>query len=641
MPRNLAEDFAAFHNLEKSRYKRRWKGPGGKWQYEYEDGRKGASDRAHDASDNVGEAQYRGLKGHVAAAALHQAAADAHMDAGDDDTQGKHLDKRDDHMAAASTDEHEDAYHAYARMADSTDDGSEKAKHHLMAMGHANELMGRAKDAKEKKRWAANANMRSEYADRADASNRMAPSAKKSMVDDFRAFHNLEKGGGEGSRGGHVIGHTSSGKPIYSKTHGGEGSSPTHADFMHHEESGHAAAKQGDHQAAIAHHEHAAKIAQRMHDKQGGRHGPDAAMHADRARRNREAAAKLKPKPAEKDTRTERKPGSPDLGFLNDVFYKKSETGMSSIDDLDAMTKALLDDNDLVKAKYTKRTGTKGHYRYYYKEHEGKDAKGHAEAASARARSSSAADDYASEHGLTQAEASMVLHEDAQDAHRAAVLHHAHNTGDSAAQGAHASEENKHYREKGTLDRKGHGAVSDHYAKRAKEMSNVDVVAAAHLYDRAAQHASIAGDHEADRKHSASAESHYAVAMSRTGNADEKEHYKAKMRNANANKETATQMYDKQSKQKREAEFTKNKDRATARKTRDAHSQVADMTRQGAMSEKEANERRVELEDRYAKSEAGDPSDLLKSFVGDARDDWRTGAQPSMMSPQQRNIRIK
>lgn len=77
----------------------------------------------------------------------------------------------------------------------------------------------------------------------------------KALHDDM----DLEKGGGEGSRGGHVIGHTSSGKPIYAK-----GNTKTHQTFS-----------EQDHHDAAALHEKAAAAEHKRYmttpEDEGGR----------------------------------------------------------------------------------------------------------------------------------------------------------------------------------------------------------------------------------------------------------------------------------------------------------------------------------------------------------------------------------
>jgi hypothetical protein len=98
-----------------------------------------------------------------------------------------------------------------------------------------------------------------------------------------------------------------------------------------------------------------------------------------------------------------------------------------------------------------------------------------------------------------------------------------------------------------------------------------------------------------------------------------------------------------------ESSMASKKARTAEAKVKEAHSQIADMVRQGKLTEKEANERRVEIEDRYAKSEHDvdlekaryskrtgtkghetPSSDMLKSFTGEggrARQGlaWRKG----------------
>lgn len=257
------------------------------------------------------------------------------------------------------------------------------------------------------------------------------------IAERFRILHQLAKSDSdrskEGSRGGRVIGHTASGKPIYAskaptaygtehhtnnmedekhvEQHAGDYSKQDHIDAAKHHlresankdhdeatrnfhrdissshamsggvamsrewkrfKSSHqdkqatvtannassAARKETDkkkliqaHMAAESKHKDAAAHAKLTHggDQHHAGHTKRAAMHGEIARGLMSGSLNV-------DTAHEHM----------DARMNKSETAMPIDDDLELMTKSLLEGNDLVKAKYTRRTGTPGNYKYEY-----------------------------------------------------------------------------------------------------------------------------------------------------------------------------------------------------------------------------------------------------------------------------------
>lgn len=87
--------------------------------------------------------------------------------------------------------------------------------------------------------------------------------------EDLEEMDNLEKGGGEGSRGGKVIGHTKSGKPIYDSSGHKEHKNFSHQDHTdaaeHHDKLWEEAKSRGDHEKAAEHDDHSMEHQERAY----------------------------------------------------------------------------------------------------------------------------------------------------------------------------------------------------------------------------------------------------------------------------------------------------------------------------------------------------------------------------------------
>ncbi len=231
-------------NLAKSKYVKRTGVPG-HYHYEYaKDAADTASRMAYSSSSRGQDTKSGQLKGNAAQMVRHQEAQSMHQMAGHaaeqqmaSKTDGKalrnshgreaarHSEKAYNLLEKLSDSELEDVYHHHQentrRRNDSDHDG--RAHHSNNAAAAAMELTERytaAGDSGKAARWRGNFDMTSNSADHhtnaaANAGSplyrRLKAPAKKS---DSAYVPDLTKGG-EGSRGGHVIGHTSSGKAIY------------------------------------------------------------------------------------------------------------------------------------------------------------------------------------------------------------------------------------------------------------------------------------------------------------------------------------------------------------------------------------------------------------------------------------------
>lgn len=290
----------------------------------------------------------------------------------------------------------------------------------------------------------------------------------------------LKKGGGEGSKGGNVIGHTSRGNPIYAPKgplalhdHHGEHSTRSRAadsasaktkgaTRSHHKgkispstwtSEGHKQAAEA-HEHAAAHKKHYSGSGSSWGHEQAGNHAKghdyrakehhkktaiahhwEQSKNKDKTKEQRglhaKAAADHAAEYASGGTGNDRK----EVGALGEKLLASSKRLHPKLHKSDG------DNPDLVKSKYIKRTGTPGHYHYEY-------AKDRANAGSSAAYSSSSRGDKAAAGSLSGKAAQMVRHQEAANLQRHAAMAAHHQFKDKAdadnLRASHAREAARH-----------------------------------------------------------------------------------------------------------------------------------------------------------------------------------------------------